>query len=340
MTDEELNRRFHGLNVRVSKLSRTLKDSDQDSHHLDWLQAVGPIAIAIVGAIFTWLQFSTSERNQKAQAMAQLQAGREQADTSLRAEMFKALVGQFFTGTNQFQDKVGLLALFENNFQDFFSAGPLFDLVVQSSSNAPPGAVNEVIDLAKTIAGRQELLFAGTNQAASVILKVGQSTNLTAGDVHLFLKADDIDIEKQRVAVSVKPGPTQWPPFPDVSFHVSFFDMPLTDNTKLPGGPDVPGGYHRFAITLKALTAATNGTPASAQLNVVEIEHHFLTSVDRPSLEAFTRTSTEQASEDSGKHLWTFVVPFAVGVLVTCLVAVGIRRVFWRITRNGLADEA
>jgi len=292
---------------------------------LDWLQAAGPIAIAIVGALFTWVQFSTSERNQKAQAMAQLQTAREQADTSLRAEMFKSLVGQFFGGTNQFQEKVRLLALFENNFQDFFSAGPLFELVVQSSSNAPAGDVREVIDLAKSIADRQELLFAGANPAPSVSLTKGQATNVTAGDIHLCLTVVEIDTNKQQVKVSVKPGPNQLPTFPEIGFHVTYFDMPLTDNTKLPGGSDVPGGFHRFAITLKDIT--TN-VPPSAQLKIIEIEHDYLTSGDRPSLEAFNHASTEQAAKDTGKHLWTTIAPFMIGVLFVggFLVAVGFLR--------------
>ncbi len=123
---------------------------------------IGAVAAIIGSVLIPYYLHSNAEENRKAQMYAQIMTEREQADTSLRSEMFKTLLNNYlgkFTGENETEEtdskppstyatlrtsaseqetdetengnilynKIMFLSLLTKNFQEYFNVKPLFE---------------------------------------------------------------------------------------------------------------------------------------------------------------------------------------------------------------------
>jgi hypothetical protein len=256
----------------LSALEQRLEKLEKDAKGKSWcdfLQAVGPILIAAVAG---WYTYNQNAHQNRLEAI-QLQSNRETADADLRANMFSTLVTQFFKGDLKPQDRVLMLTLFENNFQDFFDAKPLFAMIYSSLNDDKDKA--EFKDMALAMAEKQQLMLgAGRSPIRHLTLNVPK--RVTFDKLH-SLVIELMSIQKDdSIKVQVTPSdPTEWN-FDETEFIVTYFDMPLTNNTELPD-------HHRFAVTLKAI-----GTD-SAEVRVFELPSDMFVSKERPSFNEFIK---------------------------------------------------
>ena len=94
-------------------------------------------------------------------------------------------------------------------------------------------------DFLRDLAGRQEMML-GQGTAKSVTLSVGKEEGIRVGDHEFMVTLTNFKEDHARIKVR----DPKVHHFNEIQFDVSYFDMPLTDNTMLQDG-------HRFAVTLK-----------------------------------------------------------------------------------------
>ena len=115
-----------------------------------WAKASGllrdlatPLTVAIVGllaSIYVNRQQSL-EANQR--AFAELVSQRESADTNLRIEMFKTVLGGFLSqGTGAISDQILKLEILAYNFNESLDLGPLFQDVFRKVNAGNPDDPN------------------------------------------------------------------------------------------------------------------------------------------------------------------------------------------------------
>ena len=247
-----------------------------------------------------------------------LQSQREQAESQLRADMFRTLVTPVITPVAGAQKDGGLIPpdrerllaeLLALNFHENFELKPLMEDAAQRL--APKGAYapgapdprEPLWSIARRIAERQKASIALEWDKASrhgcevYLLRVGSDPDQpgTSDDPCMVsqqfaqpidLKSpDEVDTlrmvvvkpswENQTVDVSVtpflssqkQPGPTS----PSYRFTLTWFDLPLTDNTLLPDG-------NRFAVYLRIFSS----NPRNVTLAVMWFPKGYFTPRERP----------------------------------------------------------
>jgi len=247
------------------------------------LKGLLPIAVALVGY---WGTSYLAER-QRTQATMQfyteLVTKREDADSNLRKEMFKYIIDKFLGPTqNNLENKVLGLELLAYNFHDSFDLAPLFKSVytrAQEQMPPRPDLQARLVTVSKDIADRQiaSLADAERTRGAGIDFKGVQerdpkSMSIVDWDLpapadaqkgavfkKMNMKLEALEFDKKRSAVRLRlevrglePAQT----FVDASFWVSYFDLPMLDNTRLPN-------RQRVAVVLRQFDAD------SAQLMVV-----------------------------------------------------------------------
>ena len=132
---------------------------------------------AAVGAIaIPWFINQYTEANRKSQVYVQMMTEREKSDTSIRENMFKALLDGYLQTLKEdvkredvesFRKRIVFLELLAVNFQEFFNAKPLFEEVYEklvtyrkaardeSSRRAWRELENKITGIAKETASRQ-----------------------------------------------------------------------------------------------------------------------------------------------------------------------------------------
>jgi hypothetical protein len=102
---------------------------------LEWTKlALLPILIALLGYFFTSWQKARDDTENNVRLYTQLISQREQSDSLLRTEMFKAVIEKFLSGgkTGDVRDMVLKLELLAYNFHESLDLGPLFKEVVRT----------------------------------------------------------------------------------------------------------------------------------------------------------------------------------------------------------------
>jgi hypothetical protein len=102
---------------------------------LEWTKlALLPVLIALIGYFFTSWQKARDDTETNVRLYTQLVSQREQSDSQLRTEMFKAVIEKFLSGgkTGDVRDMVLKLELLAYNFHESLDLGPLFKEVVRT----------------------------------------------------------------------------------------------------------------------------------------------------------------------------------------------------------------
>jgi hypothetical protein len=202
---------------------------------------------------------------------AELMSKREEADSSLRKDMFNSIIGTFLKpGSGGFEEKVLKLELLSYNFHDALDLGPLFkDVYREIAGSKKEGSAQYVARLERAardvVAKQVEALEEGGGKLDGMIdfeelgqhpegltvldgtLKLGSAGSLTS-DVALEERMFTVEAllpETKRREVRLKlrvrtPGktPDAEGQNPDASFvfWLSSFDFPLIDNIRLSHG--------------------------------------------------------------------------------------------------------
>lgn len=160
---------------------------------------------AAVGAIaIPWFINHYTEENRKSQVYVQMMTEREKSDTSIRENMFKALLDGYLKtlgddvkkeDLESFQKRIVFLELLAVNFQEFFNAKPLFEevyekLVKHRNAAKDASARAAWVELEKKITG---VAKETASRQATTLNTIGDSVVFTMrtgelGCVHLYEK--------------------------------------------------------------------------------------------------------------------------------------------------------
>ncbi len=228
-----------------------------------WLQVlIIPLTTLIIG------QYASSwqERESARRTYAEMMNSREQAESSLRKDMFQTTIVPFLAGkTDNIEAAVLRLELLAGNFHDSLDLSPLFRDVYRSLSakrkTEPGAATEELIQRLTTTsqeAVRREIdaiREASTIRTGTVDLDALKQGPVTLfGDQALILPGSSGPRRTFRVEVlnydklenDILARLSVWdastPPKMEMqtkAFHIGPFDFPLMDNTRLAGGDRV-----------------------------------------------------------------------------------------------------
>lgn len=276
-----------------------------------------PIAVAAVGYWGT-SYLAERERTQATERFyTELLTKREDADSSLRKEMFAYVIDKFLGQTqDNLENQVLGLELLAYNFHDSIALGPLFKAVYKTTlKNGPKGsdAQERLERVSNEITDRQIASLADADHrwgaridsfeemrkpnfsSVKVLNKdLPAPEHASKSDAYkslnLLLEALSVDKEKRAVRVRIQIR-SEKQNFVDATFMVSYFDFPMLDNIKLPN-------RQRLAVVLREFGAD------SAELMVVYFPENRASLKEKPYLddliEDYRRRSKSESSFSLG----------------------------------------
>lgn len=265
----------------------------------EWAKiAVIPIVVALMGytftswqnrrdSIYTSLQKERDNTETNTRLYTQLVSQREKSDTTLRTEMFKAVIEKFFINGSKNDDPYDLvlkLELLAYNFHESLDLGPLFKDALRRLNLAQSLSHEEQRKLRKRLdAAAANIVF---QQVAALRLK-GQAwsegtsfeeVQQSSGDTYLIdgqiprpsgdgtgmrirvqVLAMDINRREIEVRLLVQSQP-DGRTVADQHFNVSLYDFPMLDNTRLPNG-------QRCSVVLTEFFVDDKGSEKDRRLN-------------------------------------------------------------------------
>jgi hypothetical protein len=225
---------------------------------------VGAIGTAVVVGLVGIFGSSFLARQQEAETnlrlYTELMSKREEADTSLRKEMFNSIITNFLKpSANQPPEKRVLnIEMLAYNFHDSLDLGPLFkdvynELELNRTRNQP--YIDRLTRVTRDVVDKQVAMLAeaGGKRDGNIIFEQlkDQPGGVTVMDNLITVKSDqdhslvqkqvrievlNVNPEKQELSVRliVRSSPDTYDA--DAVFTVGFFDFPMLDNIRLPGG--------------------------------------------------------------------------------------------------------
>jgi hypothetical protein len=267
------------------------------------------IAVAGVGYMGSETLNHRQTIDTNARLYSELMSRREEAESSLRKDMFVTIIQNFLQPKDGDLDaKVLNVELLAYNFHESLNLKPLFldlsrRLVRLPEAERKPylARVNRV---AKEITAKQLFALEGHGRTfrRSVDLDEARATpggvaldgervkiGDKACDVGLRVLGSDRDQQQLTVRLEVKAGENE-PDQPDTraTFNVGWFDFPMIDNTRLSNGL-------RCAVTLSAFS------PSNADLTTVCFPGEYASLKDRPYYDEVIQKLQESAREEEGK---------------------------------------
>lgn len=248
-------------------------------HRLDLtFKAVTAIGALLAGVFIPVAINYNQEKNRETQLYVQTMTQREQSDSTLRSQMFNALITSYF-GTDVLRDpekQMTYLHLLTLNFQEFFDARPLFD---DLNKRVDPEQRARLLSIARSAADRQvNLLTKPDNEPVEMNLCIDasedcprmQSFNLKGKGGTYPFAVRLLDVSPTEIQVRLSSADEKFN-FKTIEFQVSYFDTPFMDNTKLVDGS-------RFSFVLR------NADPQRkiASMELVVFPEEYMNLRDRP----------------------------------------------------------
>lgn len=300
-------------------------DAKPDKKHKDpWDKAailLAPIgglltafAVAFVGMKGSQLLERRQSLDTNARLYSELMSRREEAEASLRKDMFQSIITSFLTPTTDgLSARVLNLELLAYNFHDSLNLKPLF-LEVQRQlrrSTDPEKAdyLSRLNRVAREISAKQLFALEGKGQsfrrtadlealaaAGGAGLALDPETVTVDGETfQVGLRVLKVDLEQQQLSVRMRVTAADGSAaLPDsrAQFTVGFYDFPVIDNTRLPTGV-------RCAATL------ANFSEVAADVVTVCFPGEFASLKDRPYYDEVIQklrdaTEREQAALQTG----------------------------------------
>jgi hypothetical protein len=249
------------------------------------------LAVATVGVVGSGVLERRQTADTNARLYSELMSRREEAESSLRKDMFVSIIQPFLQPRpGDLDSRVLNLELLAVNFHDSLNLKPLFlDLQRRlAAANHPDRRdyLDRINRVARDITAKQLFSLEGHGQSfrRTLLLEEYEKT----GRFGVPLEGESIDVEGRRCDVSLRvldvdrrqqqlrlrlevKAPEGSGDAADTRavFDVGFFDFPMIDNTRLANGL-------RCAVTLSAFTAA------SADLTTICFPGEYASLKDRP----------------------------------------------------------
>ena len=222
------------------------------------------LAVAFVGMKGSRIIDRQQSRDTNARLYSELMSRREEAETSLRKDMFGTIINAFLDPkTADLDGKVLNLELLAYNFNDSLNLKPLFiDLARQIQYSKDPRRgefLRRIALVAKETSQKQLFALEGHGKSfrrtidLEELAKVGregiplEGEQIMANGLHydVNLRALSADAINQTLTVRLEVKSHEGPSQQDTraTFEVSWFDFPMIDNIRLPNG-------QRCAVTL------------------------------------------------------------------------------------------
>ncbi|MCC7258492.1 MAG: hypothetical protein IT486_08965 [Gammaproteobacteria bacterium] len=267
-------------------------------------------AVAYVGMTGSQLLERRQSLDTNARLYSEIMSRREEAESSLRKDMFVSIISTFLRpGADDLGAKVLNLELLAYNFHDSLNLKPLFleiqRQLLRSGDAARAGYLERIRRVAREITAKQ--LFALEGHGQSFRRSVDLEALATAGAAGLALDPETITVRRQTAEISVRvlkvdpaqeqltvrmkvTSPDGRVQLPDsrASFTVGFYDFPVIDNTRLPGGL-------RCAVTL------ANFSVVAADLVTVCFPGEYASLKDRPYYDEVIQKLREANEEEMAR---------------------------------------
>jgi hypothetical protein len=264
------------------------------------------IAVTFVGMKGSQVLDRRQSNDTNARLYSELMSRREEAESSLRKDMFVSIISSFLQPSKEDLDgKVLNLELLAYNFNDSLNLKPLFlDLQRRLRKSKDPEAEDQrqrIIRVAKETTAKQ--LFSLLGQGKSFTRSVDFHELKEAGGAGIQLEPETISVRKSTCEVRVRvlrqveqdqvlvrlevrfPGSPVELPDTRATFNVGYFDFPVIDNTRLANGL-------RCAVTL------ANSSPDAADLTTVCFPGEFASLKDRPYYDEVIQKLRESNADD------------------------------------------
>jgi hypothetical protein len=235
---------------------------------------------------------------------------REEAESSLRKDMFVSIISTFLKpGATDLSAKILNLELLAYNFHDSLNLKPLFlDIQRQLRKSVEADRADYLLRInrvAREITAKQLFALEGHGKSfrrsvdledlaaagAAGIELDSETVTVRKQTTEITLRVLKVDMEMQQLTVRMKATSAQGKDeLPDsrASFTVGFYDFPVIDNTRLPSGL-------RCAVTL------SNFSPVSADLTTVCFPGEFASLKDRPYYDEVIQKLREANQEDAAR---------------------------------------
>lgn len=264
-------------------------------------------AVAYVGMKGSQLLERRQSLDTNARLYSELMSRREEAESSLRKDMFVSIISTFLKpGATDPAAKVLNLELLAYNFHDSLNLKPLFvDIQRQLRKSTDPDRaeyLERINRVAKEITAKQ--LFALEGHGKSFRRSVDLEELATVGAAGISLESETaivdkdqfdvgirvlkVDVEQQQLTVRMNvTSPEGKSELPDSrpNFTVGFYDFPVIDNTRLPSGV-------RCAVTL------ANFSPVAADITTVCFPGEYASLKDRPYYDEVIQKLRQQDEQD------------------------------------------
>jgi hypothetical protein len=267
-------------------------------------------AVAYVGMTGSQMLERRQSVDTNARLYSELMSRREEAESSLRKDMFVSIISTFLKpGATDLSAKILNLELLAYNFHDSLNLKPLFlDIQRQLRKSVEADRADYLLRInrvAREITAKQLFALEGHGKSfrrsvdledlaaagAAGIELDSETVTVRKQTTEITLRVLKVDMEMQQLTVRMKATSAQGKDeLPDsrASFTVGFYDFPVIDNTRLPSGL-------RCAVTL------SNFSPVSADLTTVCFPGEFASLKDRPYYDEVIQKLREANQEDAAR---------------------------------------
>ena len=268
------------------------------------------LAVTYVGMTGSRVLDRRQSVDTNARLYSELMSRREEAESSLRKDMFVSIIGSFLQPNEADLDgKVLNLELLAYNFHDSLNLKPLFlDLQRRIRRSSEPEKekrdyLQRINRVAKETTAKQ--LFSLQGQGKTFTRSVDFAELAAAGRAGIQLEPETITVRKLTCQIGVRvialdeaqeqllvrlevKAPEGQPDIPDTraTFNVGYFDFPVIDNTRLSNGL-------RCAVTLTNFSAGV-----AADLTTVCFPGEYASLKDRPYYDEVIQKLREANADD------------------------------------------
>jgi hypothetical protein len=253
-------------------------------------------AVAYVGMTGSQMLERRQSVDTNARLYSELMSRREEAESSLRKDMFVSIISTFLKpGATDLSAKILNLELLAYNFHDSLNLKPLFlDIQRQLRKSVDADRADYLLRInrvAREITAKQLFALEGHGKSFRRSVDLEELAAAGAAGIELDPETIKVDVELQQLTVRMKVTSAQGKDeLPDsrASFTVGFYDFPVIDNTRLPSGV-------RCAVTL------SNFSSVSADMTTVCFPGEFASLKDRPYYDEVIQKLREANQEDAAR---------------------------------------
>jgi hypothetical protein len=210
------------------------------------------LAVGLIGYYTSNILRQRETRDSNERIYTQLMSSREQAESALRKDMFVSIIQSFLRPDSaSLEDRMLNLELLAYNFHESLNLKPLFvHLNKQITASSDPSKAeyfNRLNSVARQITTKELVLLEQVGKKFSRTvdfdkfranpggLELDQETLTLDGTEREFMLSV-LEIDPKRRELTMELGvrtPKESPIVRRLAFHVSYFDFPMIDNTRL-----------------------------------------------------------------------------------------------------------